>query len=245
MSVREQQDILMNFRLMYRKVGYVNWCEALGTVLANDEVINGVSERGGHPVEIKPMLPWSMRITALRRPPAARTRYRGLPRRAPDAAERLDWSLRRCPGIFRPGKFRQEAEIYTTRPDTIFGATFMVLAPEHDLVDEITTEAQRGEIKNYLDWVKSRTERERQIEKVVSGAFTGAHATHPFTGAKIPVFISEYVLKGYGTGAIMGVPADDERDLRFARRSSNCPWCISWTSPCTREQDGRQSREND
>ncbi len=218
MPMREQQDVLMNFRLMYRKVGYVNWCEALGTVLANDEVINGVSERGGHPVEIKPMLQWSMRITAY-----ADRLLRGLDTvDYPDGLRMLqsNW-IGRSEGaqvFFDLENTDKKLEIYTTRPDTIFGATFMVLAPEHDLVDEITTAAQRGDIKNYLDWVKSRTERERQIEKVVSGAFTGAHAIHPFTGAKIPVFISEYVLKGYGTGAIMGVPADDERDLRFAEK---------------------------
>ncbi|MBL7826008.1 MAG: leucine--tRNA ligase [Saprospiraceae bacterium] len=218
MSPKAQQDVLMNYRLMYRKVGYVNWCEALGTVLANDEVINGVSERGGHPVEIKPMLQWSMRITAY-----AERLLSGLDTvDYPDGLRMLqrNW-IGRSEGaqvFFDIENSEEKLEIYTTRPDTIFGATFMVLAPEHDLVDQITTEAQRAEIKTYLDWVKSRTERERQMEKVVSGAFTGAYALHPFSGARIPIYIAEYVLKGYGTGAIMGVPADDERDFRFAEK---------------------------
>lgn len=218
MSPAEKQDMLMNYRLMYRKVGYVNWCEALGTVLANDEVINGVSERGGHPVEIKPMLQWSMRITAY-----AERLLAGLD--TVDYPEGLKMLQRNWIGrsegaqvFFDLDGHDDKLEIYTTRPDTIFGATFMVMAPEHELVDKITTEAQRAEIQQYLDWVKSRTERERQMEKVVSGAFTGAYALHPFTGARVPVYIAEYVLKGYGSGAIMGVPADDERDLRFAEK---------------------------
>ena len=218
MSPKQQEDVLMNYRLMYRKVGYVNWCEALGTVLANDEVINGVSERGGYPVEIRPMLQWSMRITAY-----AERLLHGLD--TVDYPEGLKMLQRNWIGrsegaqvFFDIEGFSEKLEIYTTRPDTIFGATFMVLAPEHDLVEQITTETQRAEIQQYLDWVKSRTERERQIEKIVSGAFTGAHVIHPFTGARLPIYISEYVLKGYGTGAIMAVPADDERDLRFAEK---------------------------
>lgn len=218
MSPADKQDVLMNFRLMYRKVSYVNWCEALGTVLANDEVIGGVSERGGHPVEIRPMLQWSMRITAY-----AERLLAGLDTvDYPDGLTTLqrNW-IGRSEGaqiFFDLDGCEEKLEIYTTRPDTIFGATFMVMAPEHALVEQITTEEQRGEIQQYLDWVKSRTELERQMEKVVSGAFTGAYALHPFTGARIPVYISEYVLRGYGTGAIMGVPADDERDLRFAEK---------------------------
>jgi len=218
MKPKEQEDVLMNYRLMYRKVGYVNWCEALGTVLANDEVINGVSERGGYPVEIRPMLQWSMRITAY-----AERLLHGLD--TVDYPEGLKMLQRNWIGrsegaqvFFDIEGFSEKLEIYTTRPDTIFGATFMVVAPEHDLVEIITTDAQRAEIQRYLDWVKSRNERERQIEKVVSGAFTGAHAIHPFTGERLPIFIAEYVLKGYGTGAIMAVPADDERDLRFAEK---------------------------
>lgn len=218
MTEKAQQDMLMNYRLMYRKVGYVNWCEALGTVLANDEVINGVSERGGHPVEIRPMLQWSMRITAY-----AERLLAGLD--TVDYPEGLKMLQRNWIGrsegaqvFFDIQGFDGQLEIYTTRPDTIFGATFMVLAPEHDLVGQITTDGQRSEIQQYLDWVKSRTERERQMEKVVSGAFTGAYAIHPFSGAPVPIYIAEYVLKGYGTGAIMGVPADDERDLRFAEK---------------------------
>jgi leucyl-tRNA synthetase len=218
MSAREQADILMNYRLMYRKTGYVNWCEALGTVLANDEVVNGVSERGGFPVEIRPMLQWSMRITAY-----AERLLNGLD--TVDFPEALKVQQRNWIGrsegaqvFFQLDGHPDPLEIYTTRPDTIFGATFMVLAPEHDLVPQITTAAQKEAVDTYLQWVKSRTELDRISEKTVSGAFTGAYAIHPFNGAKVPVYISEYVLKGYGTGAIMGVPADDERDQRFAEK---------------------------
>lgn len=218
MTPKQRDETLMRYRLMYRTTGYVNWCEALGTVLANDEVVNGVSERGGFPVEIRPMLQWSMRITAY-----AERLLAGLDTvDFPEALKKMqrDW-IGRSEGaqvFFDLENEREKLEIYTTRPDTIFGATFMVLAPEHDLVEKITAGAQRAEVQQYLDWVKSRTELERKAEKVVSGAFTGAYALHPFTGARLPVFIAEYVLRGYGTGAIMAVPADDERDLRFAEK---------------------------
>ncbi|MDX2135613.1 MAG: leucine--tRNA ligase [Saprospiraceae bacterium] len=218
MSGEQRQETLMNYRLMYRKVGYVNWCEALGTVLANDEVVNGVSERGGHPVEIRPMLQWSMRITAY-----AERLLHGLDTvDFPEALKQMqrNW-IGRSEGaqlFFELERHADRLEIYTTRPDTIFGATFMVLAPEHDLVERIVTPDQRATVEAYLAITKSRTERERQIEKAVSGAFTGAHAVHPFTGKRVPVYIADYVLKGYGTGAIMGVPADDERDQRFAEK---------------------------
>lgn len=219
LSKKEQQNILMNYRLAYRKETFVNWCEALGTVLANDEVKDGVSERGGHPVERKAMLQWSLRITAY----ADRLLY---------DLDDLEWSdsmkkmqsnwIGRSTGaqlFFDIEGFDEKIEIYTTRLDTIFGATFMVLAPEHDLVEKITTAEQRQSIDQYLEYVKSRSERERMSEvKEVTGAFTGAHAINPFNGAKVPIFIGEYVLKDYGTGAIMAVPADDERDRRFAEK---------------------------
>jgi len=218
MTLSEKETVLMNYRLMYRKVSYVNWCEALGTVLANDEVVNGVSERGGFPVENRPMLQWSMRITAY----AERLLHDLDGVDYPEALKAMqrNW-IGRSEGaqlFFDLEYFSDKLEIYTTRPDTIFGATFMVIAPEHDLVERITAPEQRESIEKYLDWVKSRTERDRTLEKTVSGAFTGAHCIHPFTGARVPVYISEYVLKGYGTGAIMGVPADDERDLKFAEK---------------------------
>ncbi|RMG77489.1 MAG: leucine--tRNA ligase, partial [Bacteroidetes bacterium] len=218
-SNKEKDDILMNYRLAYRKVTFVNWCEALGTVLANDEVKDGLSERGGHPVERKPMLQWSLRITAYAE-------------RLLNDLESLDWSesmkktqsnwIGRSTGaqlFFNLDGHDGQIEIYTTRPDTIFGATFMVLAPEHDLVPQITTPEQRAQVEDYIKYVSARSERDRMAEtKSVTGAFTGAYAVNPFNGAKIPVWISEYVLKDYGTGAIMAVPADDERDRRFAEK---------------------------
>lgn len=218
-SAKEQDDILMNYRLAYRKLTYVNWCEALGTVLANDEVKDGVSERGGHPVERKPMMQWSLRITAYAE-------------RLLNDLDTLDWSdamkamqrnwIGRSEGaqlFFNVEDREEQIEIYTTRPDTIFGATFMVLAPEHDLVSKITTPEQAKAVEEYLSYVKTRSERDRMSDvKAVTGAFTGAYALNPFNGEKIPVWISEYVLKDYGTGAIMAVPADDERDQRFAEK---------------------------
>lgn len=218
MSAREQAETLMNYRLMYRKVSYVNWCEALNSVLSNDEVVNGVSERGGHPVAQRPMLQWSMRITAY-----AERLLEGLERvDFPEAlvAMQRNW-IGRSEGaqiFFKIDGSDKLLEIYTTRPDTIFGATFMVLAPEHDLTRALTTPEQTAEVSAYLDWVKSRTELDRKSEKTVSGAFTGSYALHPFTGARLPIYIAEYVLKGYGAGAIMAVPGDDERDLRFAEK---------------------------
>jgi leucyl-tRNA synthetase len=223
MTAKQQDDILMNYRLAYRKLTYVNWCEALGTVLANDEVKDGVSERGGYPVERKPMLQWSLRITAYAE-------------RLLNDLQDLEWSeamkkmqsnwIGRSTGAqlffdLDPDSYRgdEKIEIYTTRPDTIFGATYMVLAPEHDLVAKITTPAQQADIDAYLQYVNARSERERMSEvKEVTGAFTGAYAINPFNGEKIPVWIGEYVLKDYGTGAIMAVPADDERDRRFAEK---------------------------
>jgi len=218
MSAKEQDDVLMNYRLAYRKTTYVNWCEALGTVLANDEVKDGVSERGGFPVERKPMLQWSLRITAYAE-------------RLLNDLQDLEWSdamkkmqsnwIGRSEGatmFFDIENFGEKLEIYTTRPDTIFGVDFMVLAPEHPFVEKITTDEQRSYVHDYLDYVKARSERERMAEtKEITGAFTGAFAVHPFTKRPIPIWISEYVLMDYGTGAIMAVPCGDQRDFNFAR----------------------------
>ncbi|MEO1263153.1 MAG: class I tRNA ligase family protein [Bacteroidota bacterium] len=219
MDAKSQNDVLMNYRLAYRKETFVWWCEALGTVLANDEVKDGLSERGGHPVERKPMLQWSLRITAYAQ-------------RLLDSLQDVDFSeamkkmqsnwIGRSEGaqmFFDLEKGDGQIEIFTTRPDTIFGATFMVLAPEHDLVNEITTAEQKKAIADYLAYVNTRSERDRMSEtKEVSGEFTGAYAINPFNGTKVPIWIAEYVLKDYGTGAIMAVPADDERDRRFAEK---------------------------
>ena len=214
---QEQQQILLNYRLTYLSDTVVNWCEALGTVLANDEIKDGVSERGGHPVTQKLMRQWSMRITAY-----AERLLNGL--------DRIDWSeslkeiqrnwIGRSEGaslafdIFGSDK---KIEVFTTRPDTIFGVSFMVLAPEHELVDEITTDEFREDVDQYKKTAAARTERDRMSNvKEISGQFTGAYAVHPFTGAKIPIWIGDYVLASYGTGAVMSVPAGDQRDWDFA-----------------------------
>ncbi|MEO0337988.1 MAG: leucine--tRNA ligase [Bacteroidota bacterium] len=216
-SRKQQDDILMNYRLAYRTVTYVNWCEALGTVLANDEVKDGVSERGGHPVERKPMLQWSLRITAYAE-------------RLLGDLETIDWSdsmkkmqanwIGRSEGaqmFFEIEGSEHQLEIFTTRPDTIFGATFMVIAPEHDFVPDLTTPEQKEEVEKYIAYVNTRSERDRMSEvKEVTGAFLGSYCINPFTKAKVPIFIGEYVLKDYGTGAIMAVPSDDDRDNAFA-----------------------------
>lgn len=217
-SEKEQQEILMNYRLAYQSFTMVNWCEALGTVLANDEVVNGVSERGGYPVERKPMRQWSLRITAY-----ANRLLEGL--------ERIDWSdalkeqqrnwIGRSEGAMVKFSLKDNEgaiEVFTTRPDTIFGVSFMVIAPEHELVAKITTPEQKEAVEAYVNIAKNRSERERMTEvKRVSGEFTGAYVEHPFTGEPIPVWIGDYVLAGYGTGAVMAVPAGDERDYAFAK----------------------------
>ncbi len=218
-SKKAQSDVLMNYRLAYRKEAFVNWCEALGTVLANDEIKDGVSERGGHPVEKKPMTQWFLRITAYAE-------------RLLNDLQEVDFSdsmkimqsnwIGKSTGaqvFFKIDGHEDHLEIYTTRADTIYGATFMVIAPEHDLVPQITTREQRTDIDAYLKYVGSRSERDRMAEvKEVSGAFTGAYAINPFNQEKIPIWIAEYVLKDYGTGAIMAVPADDSRDMAFAKK---------------------------
>lgn len=216
---KQQQDVLMNFRLAYSSFGEVNWCEALGTVLANDEVINGHSERGGFPVEKKKMRQWYLRIT-------------DYADRLLDGLEKVDYSeamkemqrnwIGKSEGAELSFKIKQHdnlnIRVYTTRPDTIFGVDFMVLAPEHELVNKITTPDQLQAVEDYLKYVKSRSDRERLSEvKQITGCFTGAYAINPFSGREVPVWTAEYVLSGYGTGAIMAVPCGDERDFNFAR----------------------------
>ena len=214
---RTQQRILQNFRLAYLSEAWVNWCPALGTVLANDEVKDGVSERGGHPVERKRMPQWSMRITAYAQ-------------RLLDGLNALDWSesikeaqrnwIGRSEGALVRFKLKDAAgdiEVFTTRPDTLFGVTFVTLAPEHELVEVITPADRRAEVMAYVTTAKNRSERERMTEvKRVSGVFTGAYCIHPFTGQEVPVWVGDYVLGGYGTGAVMAVPGGDQRDWNFA-----------------------------
>ena len=217
MSEREQSDVLMNYRIAYRGETMVNWCPELGTVLANDEVSEGLSVRGGFPVEQKMMSQWCLRVSAY-----APRLLSGL--------DKLEWSdslketqrnwIGRSEGAemnFPVAGKDFSLQIFTTRADTIFGVTFMVLAPESAYVPMLTTPEQKAEVDAYLDQVKHKTERERQIEKKVSGVFTGSYAVNPLTGKEIPVWVSDYVLAGYGTGAIMAVPAHDSRDYAFAR----------------------------
>lgn len=218
-DLNRKREILLNYRLAYRAETIGNWCPALGTVLANDEVINGLSERGGHPVEQKKMMQWSLRI-------------RAYAQRLLDSLETLDWSdsikdiqrnwIGKSEGAeiqFKVQNHDSKVMVFTTRPDTIFGATFIVLAPEHDLVNDITTADQQKPIQSYVAFAKGRSERERMTEvKNVTGAFTGAYAVNPFNNSKIPIWISDYVLAGYGTGAIMAVPAGDQRDWDFAQK---------------------------
>jgi leucyl-tRNA synthetase len=215
---KTKQTILMEYRLAYCGVGEVNWCEALGTVLANDEVINGVSERGGYPVIKKKLRQWYLRITEY-----ADRLLQGLESvDFSDAMKEMqsNW-IGKSSGaeidFAIAGHQDDVLRVYTTRPDTIFGVDFMVIAPEHELVDRITTTEQKEQVEEYIAYVKSRSERERMAEKKISGVFTGAYAVNPFDDKQIPVWISEYVLAGYGTGAIMAVPSGDERDHKFAR----------------------------
>ncbi|MCG8331973.1 MAG: leucine--tRNA ligase [Chitinophagales bacterium] len=218
MSEKEQNEFLLHYRLTFPEESFVNWCPALGTVLSNDEVKDGVSERGGHPVERKLMKQWSMRITAY-----ADKLLEGL--------NHIDWpeSLKeqqrnwigRSQGASVRFALEQDAdtkiEVFTTRVDTIYGVTFMCLAPEHDLVDQLTTPEQQEEIEKYIKWTASRSERERMSEvKQVTGAFTGSYCINPFNGEKVPIYIADYVLAGYGTGAVMAVPSGDQRDWNFA-----------------------------
>jgi leucyl-tRNA synthetase len=218
MDARAQSDVLMNYRMAYRGVSFVNWCEALGTVLANDEVKDGRSERGNHPVTQKPMVQWKLRITAY-----ADRLLSGLD--TVDYSDGLKAQQRNWIGrstgaqaFFDIDGTDEQLEVFTTRPDTIFGTTFMVVAPEHDLVPELTTAAQAKDIADYQAYVGARSEVDRQAETKVTGAFTGSYCINPFTKKRVPIYISEYVLKDYGTGAIMAVPSDDDRDERFAQK---------------------------
>jgi leucyl-tRNA synthetase len=217
LNEKEKSDLLMEYRLAYLSEAYVNWCPALGTVLANDEVKDGVSERGGYPVERKKMKQWSMRITAFAE-------------RLLNDLEKIDWSesikeqqrnwIGKSEGTeiqFTIRNSQFTIQIFTTRPDTIFGVSYMTLAPEHELVEKIVSDDRRSEVMKYVEESKNRSDRERMAEvKRISGVFTGAYAIHPFTGKQIPVWIGDYVLAGYGTGAVMAVPAHDSRDYAFA-----------------------------
>ena len=238
-SEKEKSDILMNFRIAYLGEAWVNWCPQLGTVLANDEVKDGVSERGGYPVERKRMPQWSMRITSyadrllkdldtLDWPESMKEAQRNWIGRSEGTSItfKVDGSL--SPAVSSSSPQRSEGrientagkyaiEVFTTRPDTVFGVTFVTLAPEHELVDKITTAAYKDAVAAYVNIAKNKSERERQAEKKVSGQFTGAYVVHPFTNEKVPVYIGEYVLAGYGTGAVMAVPAHDSRDFAFAK----------------------------
>ena len=220
---KKQSDVLMNYRLAFMGETMVNWCPALGTVLANDEVVNGVSERGGYPVEQKKMRQWCLRVSAYSQ-------------RLLDGLETIQWSESiketqknwigrsegtevEIPYVLSPsGELeRGRFTIFTTRADTMFGVTFFVLAPESELVDKVTTPEQRAAVDEYIKYVKGRTERERMIDHTVTGVFSGASGINPITGDKCPIYIAEYVLAGYGTGAIMAVPAHDSRDYAFAK----------------------------
>jgi len=213
-----QRKMLMNYRLTFLADSWVNWCPVLGTVLANDEIKDGVSERGGHPVEQKLMRQWSMRISAY-----AERLLKGL--NEVDFSDSLKEQQRNWIGKSQGASVQftlegrdDKIEVFTTRPDTIFGVTFMVLAPEHELVDEITTEDNKAAIAEYKTKAAAKTERDRQANvKDITGQFTGAYALHPFTGEKVQIWIGEYVLASYGTGAVMAVPAGDQRDYDFAK----------------------------
>ena len=218
-SELDKQDILLNYRLAFRAETTVNWCPALGTVLANDEVKDGKSERGGFPVFQKKMMQWSMRITAYSERLLSGLQNIDWPQPLKDAQEYWIGKSQGASVDFKLEGHDEIIEVFTTRPDTIFGSTFMVLAPEHGLVEGITTPEQKSEVDNYIEETSKKTERDRLADvKSVSGAFTGSYAINPFTGIKIPVYISDYVLMGYGTGAVMAVPAHDERDHRFAKK---------------------------
>ncbi len=217
-SSEERQQILLKYRLTYLAETEVNWCPQLGTVLANDEIVNGVSERGGYPVVRKKMTQWSMRISAYAQ-------------RLLDDSENIDWPqplkdsqtnwIGRSKGALVKFQVQDSAahiDVFTTRPDTIFGVSFMTLAPEHDLVHKITTPEHKEAVAAYIEKTAKRSERERMADvKTISGVFTGAYAIHPLSGEKIPVWIGDYVLAGYGTGAVMSVPCGDQRDYDFAK----------------------------
>ncbi|MFD2567127.1 leucine--tRNA ligase [Pseudotenacibaculum haliotis] len=217
-SDKKQQEILLQYRLTFLSDTEVNWCPALGTVLANDEIVNGVSERGGHPVVRKKMTQWSMRISAYAQ-------------RLLDGLNGIDWPqplkdsqtnwIGRSQGAmvsFNVDGHDAQIDVFTTRPDTIYGVSFMTLAPEHELVAKITTDEQRAEVETYIEATSKRSERDRMADvKTISGVFTGAYAIHPFSGEKVQIWIGDYVLASYGTGAVMAVPCGDQRDYDFAK----------------------------
>ena len=218
-SELDQQDILLNYRLAYRAETTVNWCPGLGTVLANDEVKDGKSERGGFPVFQKKMIQWSMRITAYSERLLQGLNNLDWPQPLKDAQEYWIGKSQGALVTFDVEDTEEKISVFTTRPDTIFGATFIVLAPENPLVESLTIEGQKEEIENYIEQTSKKTERDRMSDvKNVSGAFTGSYALNPFTKEEMPIYISDYVLMGYGTGAVMAVPAHDERDHRFAKK---------------------------
>ncbi|AZA52279.1 leucine--tRNA ligase [Chryseobacterium sp. G0201] len=215
----DKEDILLNYRLSYRAETTVNWCPALGTVLANDEVKDGKSERGGFPVFQKKMMQWSMRISAYSERLLQGLKTLDWPQPLKDAQEYWIGKSQGAQVKFNIDLHDEIVEVFTTRPDTIFGATFMVLAPENPLVETITTAEQKAEVDTYIEETSKKTERDRMSDvKNVSGAFTGSYAINPFSNEKMPIYISDYVLMGYGTGAVMAVPAHDERDHRFAKK---------------------------
>ncbi|WP_312899906.1 leucine--tRNA ligase [Chryseobacterium taichungense] len=215
----DKEDILLNYRLAYRAETTVNWCPALGTVLANDEVKDGKSERGGFPVFQKKMMQWSMRISAYSERLLQGLKTLDWPQPLKDSQEYWIGKSQGAQVKFNVDGHEESIEVFTTRPDTIFGATFMVLAPENPLVETITTPEQKAEVDSYIEETSKKTERDRMADvKNVSGAFTGSYAINPFSNEKMPVYISDYVLMGYGTGAVMAVPAHDERDHRFAKK---------------------------
>ena len=220
MNEHEQQKTLMNYRIAYLGETMVNWCAGLGTVLANDEVVEGVSVRGGYPVVQKKMRQWCLRVSAYAQ-------------RLLDGLETVDWTdsmketqrnwIGRSEGTevqFSVKDSNVRFTIFTTRADTMFGVTFMVLAPESEYVAQVTTPEQQAEVEEYLAYVKKRTELERMSDRKVTGVFTGSYAINPLTGDALPIWVSEYVLAGYGTGAIMAVPAHDSRDYAFAKHFS-------------------------
>ena len=220
MDDKQQQETLMNYRIAYLGETMVNWCAGLGTVLANDEVVDGISVRGGFPVVQKKMMQWCLRVSAYAQ-------------RLLDGLDTIDWTdslketqrnwIGRSEGaevVFHVKDSDIDFTIFTTRADTMFGVTFMVLAPESEYVEKVTTEEQRQAVDDYLAATKKRTERERIADKKVTGVFTGSYAINPFTGEAIPIWVSDYVLAGYGTGAIMAVPAHDSRDYAFAKHFS-------------------------
>ncbi|AZI33981.1 leucine--tRNA ligase [Kaistella carnis] len=218
-SELDQQDILLNYRLAYRAETTVNWCPGLGTVLANDEVKDGKSERGGFPVFQKKMMQWSMRITAYSERLLQGLNNLDWPQPLKDTQEYWIGKSQGALVTFDVEDAEEKISVFTTRPDTIFGATFIVLAPENPLVESLTIEGQKEEIENYIEQTSKKTERDRMSDvKNVSGAFTGSYALNPFTKEEMPIYISDYVLMGYGTGAVMAVPAHDERDHRFAKK---------------------------